>query len=113
MVLKTFPLSTNSLYAHVGRRRFLTKAAKENKEALAWEVRTQFKGMPTTALLSVTLAFYWPDRRRRDIDNIKTLLDTLSGIVWEDDSQIVQIHITKGYDKENPRLEMEVDKYRP
>lgn len=113
MLFKTFPLSTNSLYAHVGRRRFLTKAARENKEVLAWEARAQFKGLPTAGLLSVKLYFFWPNARNHDVDNVKSLLDALTGIVWMDDGQITELYIHKTIDKANPRLEVEVDKYRP
>lgn len=112
LLFKTFPLTTNSLYAHVGRRRFLTQKARDNKQALGWEARGQFTGTPHIGLLSLKLAFWWPDKRKHDIDNLKTLLDSLTGIVWEDDSQIVELHVTKGVDRENPRLEMEVEKYR-
>jgi Holliday junction resolvase RusA-like endonuclease len=54
------------------------------------------------------VALYWPTRANHDVDNIKTLLDSCSGIVWEDDGQIADLHITKAYDKENPRCELSV-----
>ncbi len=54
------------------------------------------------------MALYWPDRRKHDIDNIKVLLDALTGIVWEDDGQIVELHTTKVFDKEKPRVEVTI-----
>lgn len=113
LTFKTFPVSTNDMYAHVGRRRFITKKAKERKEAIAWEARTQHKGMPYVDLLSVKINLKYPDRRKHDVDNIKGLLDALSGILWEDDSQINELYTHKAIDKENPGILMEVSKYRP
>ena len=50
--------------------------------------------------------------RKPDLDNIaKSILDSLNGIAWQDDSQIVNIWISKHYDEE-PHTEvtlMEVD----
>lgn len=36
-------------------------------------------------------------------------LDALTGIVWLDDSQIVEAHVFKGYDKANPRIEISIE----
>ena len=49
------------------------------------------------------LALVLPDRRKRDVDNLsKAVLDGCNGVLWEDDTQIIDLHLTKGYDKENP-----------
>lgn len=46
--------------------------------------------------LSVTIDFYLPDRRRRDLDNLsKAVLDACNGIVWEDDQQITRLVLCK------------------
>lgn len=43
----------------------------------------------------VTMTFYFGDHRRRDIDGgIKYVLDILTkGIVYNDDSQIIDLHV--------------------
>ena len=49
------------------------------------------------------LVILLPDRRKRDIDNLsKAILDGCNGTLWDDDTQIVDLHLVKGYDKENP-----------
>lgn len=108
LTFETLPLGTNNLYAHVGRQRFLTPKARANKEALAWEARSQFRGKPLSGPLAVEVQLFWPDRRKHDIDNIKVLLDSLTGIVWEDDGQIVDAHLIKEFDRERPRVELRV-----
>ncbi|MGH2080234.1 RusA family crossover junction endodeoxyribonuclease [Aerococcus urinaeequi] len=46
--------------------------------------------------------------KKPDIDNyIKGTLDSLNGIFWNDDGQIVDLHIGKYY-SDNPRIEMEI-----
>jgi len=43
-----------------------------------------------------------------DIDNvIKGIFDACNGIVWDDDSQVVELHIAKRYSA-NPRVAIEV-----
>ena len=37
---------------------------------------------------------------------MKVLLDSLTGVIWEDDSQIVEIHAYRYEDKNNPRVEI-------
>lgn len=45
---------------------------------------------------SVDATFYYSDKRRRDLDgHLKLLLDSLNGIVYRDDSQILEINIRK------------------
>ena len=48
--------------------------------------------------LAVDIEVFFPDRRRRDLDNIlKSLLDSMTHAgVWEDDSQIEDLRIRKG-----------------
>lgn len=60
--------------------------------------------------LAVSIALFWPDKRRRDVDNgVKAILDGLNGRAWRDDAQIVQLLVTKRYDKENPRAEVVIE----
>jgi crossover junction endodeoxyribonuclease RusA len=100
------PISTNALYQG---RRFLTKEGKANKEALAWESKLQWPlKMPLKGPIRLSVRFYWPNKRRHDVDNIKALLDSLSGIVYEDDSQINDLRVQKFCDKKQPRVEIEV-----
>lgn len=113
ITLKTLPLGTNNLYGHAGHRRFLMPKARVNKEAMSWEARAQFKGAPLTGPLKVSVALYWPTRANHDVDNIKALLDSMTGILWEDDGQITDLHITKAYDKANPRVELELSTLPP
>lgn len=84
----------------------MTERGKRNKETIGWEARSQYRGKPLDTPLRVNLALYWPDKRKHDIDNIKVILDALTGIVWEDDNQIIDLHITKHFDKQKPRAEL-------
>jgi len=89
-----FPPSINTYWGFHGHRRFLTKKALVFKELVANEVRSQPIRFGDQ-YLSLTLEFYPPDRRIRDIDNpVKPLLDSLvqSGL-FNDDSQIKVMHI--------------------
>jgi crossover junction endodeoxyribonuclease RusA len=108
VTLKTLPLSTNHLYAQRGAQRFLTSKARTNKEAMGWEARAQLKGKPLEGPLALDVCLYWPDRRKHDVDNIKSLLDALTGILWLDDGQIEDLRVRKYYDKKAPRVELEL-----
>lgn len=101
---KTLPPSTNHLYGHRGHASFLKPEVRAAKEAIGWESRTQYQGELLTGPLEVDVTIYWPDHRKHDVDNIKALLDALSGIVWEDDGQISDLHTRKRYDKGEPRV---------
>lgn len=103
MTLRTLPILTNRLY---GGRRYLTAEAKVNKEALGWEARVEWRGKPLTGPVALDIALWWPDSRNRDIDGVKGLLDAMTGILYEDDAQIVELRIRKGIDRTMPRIEI-------
>ena len=53
---------------------------------------------------------WFPDKRKRDSDNIlKILQDSLTGIMWLDDRQVLPRVMDVGVDKENPRVELNVE----
>ncbi len=100
------PISTNKLYQG---RRFLTKEGKANKEALGWEARVEWGGKaPLEGKIKATVHLFFKDGRMLDIDNLKALWDSLSGICYIDDSQIHQLHLFKSIDRENPRVEIDI-----
>jgi crossover junction endodeoxyribonuclease RusA len=79
------------------------------KQDWQWQAKSQWKGGPLPGDVHMTAHLYHGTKRERDIDNFsKLLLDALTGIVYEDDSQIVSLTITKAYDKENPRVDVEI-----
>jgi len=64
---------------------------------------------PITGPVRIDVNAYFGTCRRKDIQNtLKSLLDALNNIVYEDDSQIVELHAYKHLDKENPRVEVHV-----
>lgn len=108
IVLKTMPLSTNQLHGVYKGRKILSVKGRTNKETMAWEVRQQYRGEPLKGSVRLKIGLYWPTRRNHDVDNIKALLDSCTGILWEDDGQVVDLHVTKTYSPVNPRVEMEL-----
>lgn len=62
-----------------------------------------------SARYSVSLWIYFPDKRRRDLDNIeKSVFDGLNGTVWRDDSQVDHVEKWRMLDRDNPRVELTV-----
>lgn len=92
-----FPPSINTYWGFHGHRRFLTKKANEFKGLVASAVKQQNhpKRSFGVDLLSISLDFYPPDRRIRDIDNpVKPLLDALVATgLFDDDSQIKELNL--------------------
>ncbi len=103
-----------------------TKVKKFKKE-LSQLARSQYKDDPLDGQLEVDVWFYRPvqkslskkERARRlsgehrpivkpGLDNyIKSALDGLNGVLWIDDSHIVDLHAHKRY-SDDPRIEITV-----
>jgi crossover junction endodeoxyribonuclease RusA len=59
--------------------------------------------------VKVTIIMYQNDKRKRDIDNVlKVLLDAMNGIVYIDDSQIIELHIKKVCNTQINKIEIEI-----
>lgn len=113
VTIKTPYVSTNKLYttSRTTGRRILTKKARVHKELIAWEAKEQIGFQkPMKGELQVEVHWHMPDRRRRDLDNLKMVLDSLTKVCWEDDSDIWILRIFKYIDKENPRFEITICK---
>ncbi len=62
-----------------------------------------------TGHVAVELLFSLPHRRRVDLDNLsKAVLDACNEIIWEDDRQVVDLHLRKRHDKKNPGVSVKV-----
>ena len=100
------PISTNALYRG---RRFSTPEGKAYKELVGWEVRKQYKEKPRTGNIALLIDFYLQDKRPHDLDNLlKGLFDSLTGIIYEDDNQITEMHVYKKLDKVSPRVTIHI-----
>jgi crossover junction endodeoxyribonuclease RusA len=88
----------------------MTAEGKAIKEAYQWEAKSQWKDKPTTESLCLAVRFYFKTKHRRDLDNQnKLVLDALSGIVYEDDSQIDELRLYRRFDIEEPRIEVQIE----
>lgn len=57
------------------------------------------------------IGVWWPDHRRRDIDNLmKLTIDSICPALGFDDSRIVRILLeARGVDRDNPRCDVRVE----
>ena len=89
----------------------LSREAREYKARMAmYAIGLHASGhQPSQEPVSLTIRLYRP-RRAGDIDGpLKPLLDALQGVLYVNDSQIVGLHVTRHDDKDDPRVEVEVN----
>lgn len=94
--LEITPLSLNTAYpsGKTGKR-FLSAKGKAYKEAIGWIAKQNSLGI-LTGDVGVDYIFGFKDKRARDVDNyIKMAQDALTGIAFNDDSQIVELTARK------------------
>ena len=113
ITLKGNPVSTNNVYATLCRgnfpSRYMTKRGKDRKTAYQWEAKSQWKNKPLEGDVELVIRLYFETKRKADWDNFhKISCDALTGIVWNDDSQVQKATVLKMYDKQNPRTEIEI-----
>lgn len=114
ITLKGEPKSTNRLYKYVCRGRFpqgyMSPEGMALKDDYMWQAKQQMKGKRMfTEPLKVTIETYHGTKRKCDWDNFHKLsMDAMSGLVYEDDSQILIATVMKMYDKDNPRIEIDI-----
>jgi Holliday junction resolvase RusA-like endonuclease len=114
------PPSTQHIYGYVayGRHKlnkFMTKKARTFKEGFLASIKEQLpeKFVPFSGDLEVKYFLVFSTKHKHDIDNYcKIVLDSLNGIVWEDDSQIKKLFIEKKYVKGKKEVSLEVKKLK-
>src|SRR5690606_7998397 len=104
--------SNHRLIRAKGKNRLiLAPAYRQAKEAAEWHARAQVKVQPMTGPVRMSIAFYEPDKRRRDPSNlVKLCEDALTGIAYDDDSQIHEMEWKRaGVDRMVPRAEITIE----
>ena len=104
------PVSVNQLYRG---RRFLTQRGIDTKRDYHLQAKQQYCGALLEGPIKVELIVYFRSKATSDIDNVcKATLDSLTGVLWKDDRQIVELHAYKQQDKTYPRIEITVSSKR-
>lgn len=97
------------LIMRTGSRPRSIKNAKalQFEEMALWQIKTQFKQQPLSGKLSLDAHIYYPSNRQ-DLDDT-LLCDVLqhAGVI-DNDRSIVEKHLWKHIDKENPRVELDI-----
>lgn len=87
----------------------MDKVCKDIKADYVKQAEQQWEKEILTDNIDLNIRLYFPTKGKVDWDNFHKLsMDALSGVVWEDDSQIQSVNVQKHYDKENPRIEIDV-----
>ena len=108
LIFKTPPVGVNQRYTISRGRNILSKKYREAKETMQWEAKSQWPDEPLDEDVVVNILLYLPNNRS-DIDAyIKIILDTLTGIAYEDDKQVTELSVVKMLDKEDPRIVVQV-----
>lgn len=88
----------------------MKKEAKELKNSYILQTRLQYKWKPLQWPIEIGIKIYFWDKRVRDWDNYHKLsMDALTGIIFDDDSQIKKATVEiMEIDKFNPRIELTI-----
>ena len=102
-----YPPSANVYWRNFQGRTVVSQEARNYKAQAGWLAKSQSAEL-LDGDIAVTLKLYRP-QKKGDIDNrIKVLLDTLQGVCFENDSQIVELHVFRYDDKNNPGVVVEL-----
>lgn len=88
----------------VGKQAFTPARTRIYEQQVGWLARRAVDGMePFADDVSLRLLFRRSGKLRADLDNlVKAVLDGLSGVLFEDDRQIVYIEARVEYGSKNP-----------
>lgn len=102
-----YPPSANRYWRHTNGRIYRSSEASDYIGDVAFEAARQ-RVQCITGRVAVSLRIYRP-LRSGDLDNrLKVLLDALSGIAYDDDADIVELHAYRLDDKHDPRVEIKI-----
>lgn len=102
-----YPPTVNLYWRNFRGRTVLSAAGRAYKLAAALKAKSQ-GAHPISGPVALEIHVYRP-RRIGDLDNtLKGLLDSLRGVAYGDDSQVVRLVAHRHDDKANPRAEVTV-----
>lgn len=93
----------------------LSRQGEEFRKAAVVAARNQgVSARRVDGPVSVTIAAYPPNRRRRDVDNIlKATLDAITHIgIWDDDSQVETLYVRRMLPEAEARVEIDIEEIR-
>ena len=113
ITLKGEPRSTGHIYkitAYNGYpKMYMSPEGQALKTDYQWQIKQQYRAKPIEMPLEIYIRLYFGTKRKSDWDNFHKLsMDALNKAVWLDDSQIQKAYVEKAYDKENPRIEIDI-----
>ncbi len=107
-----YPPSTNRLWRQWKGRTLISREGRAYRRLVGIECLRQCVHTFGRQTVALRIVAWMPDARRRDLDNLlKATQDALAAArVYEDDSQIVDLHIRRGgIDRASPRLEITLE----
>ncbi|MEA3338094.1 MAG: RusA family crossover junction endodeoxyribonuclease [Chloroflexota bacterium] len=113
------PPSINQQYATVNGRRVLSRRSRRYKNHVVSHINSlRLKGKIPEELIvtakrgfvALFIDFYFETPLRRDLDGgLKIAQDAICDGIGTDDRRVVDIHLVKRTDRENPRIEVELE----
>jgi len=91
---------------------FLPKKYRDYRSAVAIIAKSAMRGQsytvkPVSIIVTAFCSIKHDSKQAGDIDNLlKSILDSLNGIFYKDDGQVIHAVIHKVKDKDNPRVEV-------
>lgn len=88
---------------------YTPRQTRESEEWIGWRIKEAYRELIPDDLIcfGVRIIFYQGDHQRRDIDNMsKLIFDACTGVVWKDDSQVIELISHVFRDNENPRTDL-------
>jgi len=87
------------------RARVVNGHAYTPQTTVEWEaqVRRNYIGPRFDGPVSIEMHFWRRNKRRADLDNLeKAVMDSLNGVAWRDDSQVIEKYSRKEVDPNRP-----------
>ena len=113
------PPSINQQYATVDGRRVLSEQSRTYKRTVMQQIKQlrsagvitpAFVAQAQAGYLALFIDFYFETPLRRDLDGgLKIAQDAICAALETDDRRVVDIHLVKRTDRDQPRIEVEME----
>jgi Holliday junction resolvase RusA-like endonuclease len=110
-----YPPSSNVYWRSVRGRVIVSLEARKYRQCVRLRALTQLPKplRPYDGPIVLSLALYRPAKRGDLSNRIKIVEDALQGLLYEDDSQVVELHAARFDDATCPRVVVTVEAMKP